>query len=99
MNTMTEEFRGKTLRYSIISDNGILFNAFDGCQILGIARNQSDSDSDESCMDMEGVINTVLTGGKNRMSFVRWLEAIFAEYRWDVPIHPNCDDWQLNQAG
>lgn len=99
MNVLTEEFQGKTLRYAIVSDDGILFNTRDVCRILRILRRPPAGVLSHSCLNTAGVIEAAFAGGKNNLPFVDWIEKKFIGYDIQTPISLNCDsDWKLKSA-
>jgi hypothetical protein len=96
VNVETAKYKQDTIRYTIVSDNGILLNTKDVCRVLGIDERASGGVFCEPCMDIAGVIKAALTEGKDDVEFVDWLEANFVGYEMRTPIRPNCDDdWKL----
>ena len=97
MNVETAKYKQNTIRYTIVSDNGILLNTKDVCHVLDISERRASGDIFcEPCMDIASVIKAALTCGKDDMEFVDWLEEKFIGYEVRTPIRPNCDDdWKL----
>lgn len=97
MNIQTADFQGKIVRYSIVSDTGILFNTADICRVLDITNCSETSILSDSCMNMAGIIKTALTENRNKMEFVEWLEENFVGYEIETPVSFVCDDdWSVN---
>lgn len=96
MNVQTADFQGKIVRYSIISDNGILFNTTDVCRVLEIADHSGTSIFRNSSMNMAEIIKTALIENRNKMEFVEWLEKNFVGYEFETPVDLTCDnDWDV----
>ncbi len=96
MKTQTTNYKEQSIRFTIVSDNGILLNTTDICRCLCISERLPDGIFSESCMDIVGVIEACLSNGKNEVEFVDWLEKQFVGYEMRTPIRPNCDDdWNL----
>jgi hypothetical protein len=96
MNVETADYKGNIIRYTVVSDNGILLNTKDVCAVLGISERNPNDIYCEPCMDVAGVIEASFTEGRNDEEFIDWLQETFIGYELRTPIRPNCDDdWDL----
>lgn len=92
MQVHTAQYAGQTIRYSIILENGILFNTLDVCRILRIPRRPLSTILYSSCLNMVGIIKMALTDGRNEMELVEWLENNFIGYEIETPVIIECDE-------
>lgn len=99
MNVQKADYKEIIIRYTVVSDNGILLNTADVCAVLGVTTRGGEAAGgifSEPCMDVAGVIQASFTEGKDDAEFVDWLEETFVGYELRTPICPNCDDdWKL----
>jgi len=95
MQVQTAEYREQTIRYLIVSDNGILFNTLDVCRVLQIPRRPPGTILYASCINMVGIIKTALTDGREEMELVEWLEKNFIGFEIETPVAAEYDeDWE-----
>lgn len=96
MNVQKINYEKNTIRYQVVSDNGILLNTKDVCSVLNITMRTAGGIFCEPCMDVAEVIEAALTDGHDDVEFLDWLEVTFIGYELRTPIRPNCDDdWNL----
>lgn len=91
MNSEIAVYKGNPIRFTVVSDNGILLNTKDICAVLCTDSPCSTAFS-ESCMDIASIIEAAFTDGRDDEEFIDWLGQTFRGYELRTPIRPNCDD-------
>jgi len=93
MNVKNTQYKGKTIRYLVLPDNGLLLNTTDVLGIMGIGVRPQGSDLAQPCLDLASAIT--VAGSNN--DFATWLIETFENYSSETPVIPRCDDdWNFD---
>jgi len=94
MEVLTGEFREETIRYALISDNGILFNTSDVCRALHINEQSLNGIFSKECLNIAGIIEIAHLKDRINYSFIDWIETEFFGYDIFTPVDSNCGNWK-----